>query len=375
MKKERQRTRLRFIIINLIRALLVIAFFGAIFNGRKLILLISVLAFTITFLPLIFRKLFDIELPAQFEVVIILFIYGTLLFGEVHGFYEELWWYGLLINFASAAALGFVGLVVMCALYRGDKIVGSPLVIAFFSFCFAVAIGTIWQFFEYFLDNIFGFQLYGVGNIMHDLIANIIGAFAVSTAGYFYVKNGKIVIISRLVEKIMEKNPRIFGKKDPANGIIEMIEKGENSGLEFKSTLRTNLYTNQIDKKMEQAVLKTITAYLNSGGGTLLVGVSDKGEILGVNKDNFESNDKLSLHFTNLIKNHIGTEYLPFIGFEIVNVDGVHILKIDCKKSDKYVFLKCDKEEEFYVRNGPSNARLSGNSLIDYINHNFNKIG
>ncbi len=375
MKKETRKSRVKFIIINLIRTLLVVAFFGAIFNGRKLILFISVLAFIITFLPQIFKKLFGIELPAQFEVIVILFIYGTLLFGEVHGFYAELQWYGALINLASAAALGFVGLVVMYALYKGDKIIGSPLVIAFFSFCFAVAIGTLWQFFEYSVDNIFGFQLYKVGNIMHDLIANIIGAFAVSTAGYFYIKNGKIVIISRLVEKIMEKNPKIFGKKDPAKGIIELIEKGENSNLEFKSTLRTNLYTNQIDKKIEQAVLKTITAYLNSGGGTLLVGVSDKGEILGIDKDNFESNDKLSLHFTNLIKNHIGAEYLPFIGFEIVNVNSGHVLKIDCKKSDKYVFLKCDKEEEFYVRNGPSNAKLNGNSLIDYISHNFNKVG
>ncbi len=374
MKKEPKKSSARIVIVNLMRGLLVLAFFGALFNDRKLILFISVLAFAITFLPQIIRKYLSIDIPAQFEAMIILFIYGTLLFGEAHGFYSEFWWYGALINLASAAALGAFGFVVMYALHKGDKIRGSPLLIAFLSFCFAVAIGTMWQFFEYFVDIAFGFGLHRVGNVMDDLIMSIIGAFTVSTAGYFYIKNGRVIIISRLIEKLIERNPKLFGKNaDSAQGIIDLIGKGESANLEFKSTLRTNLHTNQIDKKIEQSALKTITAYLNSDGGTLLVGVSDKGEILGTDNDSFETKDRLNLHFTNLIKQHIGAEYLPFIKFELANVDGKHVLKVDCTKSNKYVFLKCDKEEDFYIRNGPSNARLTGNALIDYIGNNFNK--
>ena len=150
---------------------------------------------------------------------------------------------------------------------------------------------------------------------------------------------------------------------------------GEGDKIEFKSTLRTNLYTNQIDKKMEHAVLKTIVAYLNSNGGTLLVGVSNDGTISGVEKDGFQDSDKLNLHFTNLLNSHIGNEYLPFIKHEIVKIDGKSILKIDCLASNKHVFLKGLEGEEFYVRNGPASVRLDGSSLVDYIHHKFNISG
>ena len=54
--------------------------------------------------------------------------------------------------------------------------------------------------------------------------------------------------------------------------IIELIKKGENDCLEFKSTLRINLHTGDQDKKIEHSALKTLCAMLNSNGGILLIG-------------------------------------------------------------------------------------------------------
>lgn len=384
MKKEKSKIkgedagaprRARFIVINLIRFLLIVAFLGAYFNQRDLIALISMLAFAITFLPIVLKKTFDIELPAQFEVIIILFIYGTLFFGKVQGFYAQFWWWGILFSVASAIALGLVGLAVMYSLYKGDRIYGSPFIIAFFSFCFAVAVGAVWELFESTLDWLLGFSLQQTSNIMSDLFSNMVGAFVVSIVGYYYIKNGKVILISGIISKFMDKNPKIFGKapaEDYSRKIKSLIEKGENDKIEFKSTLRTNLHTNLTDKKMEHAVLKTVTAYLNSNGGTVLVGVSDKGEILGTEADGFQDKDKLNLHFTNLIKNNIGSEFLPFIQHELVPIDGKTVLKVDCLPSEKRVFLKMENGEEFYVRNGPSSVKLDGSALVDYISHKFN---
>jgi hypothetical protein len=374
MKEDIRNRGVRVIILNLIRFLLVVAFLGALYNERKLIMIISTLAFFMTFLPMIFKKWFDIELPAQFEVIVILFIYGTLLFGEVHGFYSEYWWWGGLINFAAAVALGFVGLAVMYALYRGDKIKASPLVIAFFSFCFAVAVGTVWEFFEFGLDFAFGFSLYRAGDTMNDLFVNLIGAFVVSSVGYYYIKNGKVMIISSLISKFVEKNPKLFGKDDIvdySDKVMNIINQGEGKNVEFKATLRTNLHTNQVDKRMEHGVLKTIAAYLNSDGGTLLVGIGDDGEILGIEKDNFPSNDKAHLHINSLIKDHLGGEHLPFIKSEVVKVNGKGVLKIDCEKSNKEVFIRKGNSEQFYVRSGSSSVELLGSSLVDYIQNTF----
>ncbi|MCD6174770.1 MAG: ATP-binding protein, partial [Planctomycetes bacterium] len=78
--------------------------------------------------------------------------------------------------------------------------------------------------------------------------------------------------------------------------LLEVIAAGENDGLEFKSTLRWNLRSNKPDKAMEIACLKTMAAFLNSEGGTLLVGVEDDGHILGIGADKFPNEDKFLLH-------------------------------------------------------------------------------
>ncbi len=80
--------------------------------------------------------------------------------------------------------------------------------------------------------------------------------------------------------------------------LLDVIQSGEHGFLEFKSTMRWNWKENRLDKKMEEIILKTIAAFNNAEGGKLLIGVTDEGDILGLesdyntfkeaNKDHFE---------------------------------------------------------------------------------------
>jgi hypothetical protein len=156
--------------------------------------------------------------------------------------------------------------------------------------------------------------------------------------------------------------------------ILELIRRGENKKLEFKSTLRMNLFTGKPDWNIEHAILKTIVAYLNTDGGILLVGVSNSGEIMGIKNDGFPNEDRFLLHFKQLIKQHIGLNYAPMIEYTLVPVNDKKVLEIDCKKSDEAVFLKLDKnDEEFYIRIGPSSERLTGSKLIEYVNRRYGR--
>ena len=65
--------------------------------------------------------------------------------------------------------------------------------------------------------------------------------------------------------------------------------------------------------------------------------------------------------------------YLPFIKSNIISLRDAYVLKVDCDKSKKEVFLKVDGSEEFYVRHGPSCVRLEGRELITYVNQRFKK--
>ena len=375
---KEERGKANFIVTNLIRIVLVAALLFGFFEQRNLILAMAAFGLFLTFIPLIFDRAFKINIPAGFEILTLLFIYGLLYFGEVKGYYDKFWVLDVMLNFVLAIILGLVGLAFLYSLYKEEKVQGNPFVIAFFAFCFAVAVGALWEAFEFALDSSLNFQLQkGSFDTMKDIVINIIGAGIVSWVGYFYIKSGKSGLVSNLIGGLIHKNASRFGleserhterTKEKTRGLIR---DGENGKVEFKSTLRTNVHTGQVDKGIELAAMKTMAGYLNSDGGTLLIGVGNDREIVGLNKDGFESHDRLALHLTNLIKEHIGPEFLPFIDFNIVDVDEKHVLKIDCKKSNKEVFTKVGKEEHFYVRNGPSTATLTGSSLVEYITNRF----
>jgi hypothetical protein len=153
--------------------------------------------------------------------------------------------------------------------------------------------------------------------------------------------------------------------------VVELIRQGEGQNIEFKSTLRINLYTMKPDKEIELATLKTIAAFLNSDGGTLLIGVNDQAEILGITNDNFSSRDKMMLHLTSLIKTHIGVQHHYFIRYFIENLQDKEIFRIECQKANVPAYLKQDNQNVFYIRTCASTAALPANEIHDYIQHRF----
>lgn len=163
--------------------------------------------------------------------------------------------------------------------------------------------------------------------------------------------------------------------------IKELIEAGESGIIEFKSTVRWNVREARADKKMEEIILKSISAFNNSEGGKLLIGVADNGEILGLqddyntlkeaNKDHFE------LHLRNLINNAFGKGFATTnINIRFPVVDEIEICEIDIKAGNKPLFLEIQnssghKQKRFFVRSGNSSQYLEIDETAAYIAKRF----
>ena len=106
---------------------------------------------------------------------------------------------------------------------------------------------------------------------------------------------------------------------------------------------------------------------MNSDGGILLVGVEDDGNILGIQKDNFENEDKLRLHCKSLINNNIGPEFTRFINLKLKPVKEKQIVVIECERVRKPVFLSIGQNEEFFVRSGPSSMKITMSQMVKYL--------
>jgi len=150
--------------------------------------------------------------------------------------------------------------------------------------------------------------------------------------------------------------------------ILGIIRQGEGKSVEFKQTFSKNIRTLKKDINIEKASLKTLVGFLNASGGTLLVGVSDKGTVTGIEEDIFNSKDSYLLHFRNCVNTKIGAEFYPMLDYDLVNVLGKTVLKVVCSASGKPCFY--DKKE-FFVRTNPATDKLEGQQLVEYIDAHF----
>ena len=157
----------------------------------------------------------------------------------------------------------------------------------------------------------------------------------------------------------------------------ELIGQGESMTLEFKSTLRWNLKDDRKDRKgVTHAALKSIAAFLNTEGGDLLLGVSDDGGVVGIERDRFEDDDKFMLHLTQAVRNGVGDRAGTCIDSNVQIVDGKSVCVVSCRRSPEPVYLtwkgvKAEEGGDFFVRSGPGTVKLSPEDTREYIRTRF----
>lgn len=150
----------------------------------------------------------------------------------------------------------------------------------------------------------------------------------------------------------------------------ELILIGENEKLEMKSTLRYDLRQNIINKNLEHVIAKTVSAFLNSEGGILIIGVDDNGNALGLDKDietlSKKDVDGFELHLRNIIKKYLGSNFEKYLKITFPVIDETTICKIKILKSSKPVFVNFDGKDSFYVRNGNSSIPKNREEQSEY---------
>lgn len=158
--------------------------------------------------------------------------------------------------------------------------------------------------------------------------------------------------------------------EDAVNQIRHLIVDHETSRVEFKSTARTNLHTNQRDPEIEKSFGKTITAFANSHeGGTLLVGVADNGEIRGIEPDYrfVQGNrDGFAQWVTTYVKDLIDPVLASKIAPKFIPIDERTVCRIDISPFMHPVFLKDKGAQRFYVRLGNLTHELAGSDMLKY---------
>jgi len=166
--------------------------------------------------------------------------------------------------------------------------------------------------------------------------------------------------------------------------LAEMIAEGESEELEFKQTLRWDTSEGRVNKGLEDVVIKTVAAFANSHeGGTLLIGVSDAGEAVGLDHDfgalGDADRDRFELHLRNLFGEAFGQTFTSAkLRVSFPQVDEVEICQIDVRPAEHAVIVQAKdkngvKTEKLYVRSGNSSPEMPLSEVQTFLAQRFGK--
>ena len=169
--------------------------------------------------PVMFRL--PVEIPSEIQIVAVLFVFATLFLGEVQDYYQRFWWWDASLHTTSGLLLGMLGFMFVYMLNENSQVDFHmrPSFVALFAFFFAVAVGAVWEIFEFGMDEIFGTNMQpatasdpsGLTDTIQDLIVDTIGAAIVSLAGWRYLARARSSRVDNWARRFIRRNPKLFG--------------------------------------------------------------------------------------------------------------------------------------------------------------------
>ena len=152
----------------------------------------------------------------------------------------------------------------------------------------------------------------------------------------------------------------------------DLIDMGEGSTIEFKSSLRWDIQNNKVNKDLEKVIVKAVAGFMNSEGGTLLIGVGDGGQIFGIENDlktlKRRNKDGFQQAIISLISDYLGTEFTKYTHIDFEKKEETTVCKIKLERAPQPVFFKSSGgSAEFHIRAGNTTRLLDSRETHKYI--------
>lgn len=207
-----------------LQAILLLEMVLAAWQQQWLATLTTAMIILLTLTPLLIRKFLHVYIPAEFVLLAIVFVFASLFLGEVRDYYDRYWWWDIALHTASGFLLGILGFLLVYVLNETERI-GihmKPIFVALFAFVFAVAIGALWEIFEFFMDTTLGTNMQkamlddpsGLTDTMWDLIVDTLGALVCAILGYDIIrKERQESFLERWIHSFIANNPKMFNRQ------------------------------------------------------------------------------------------------------------------------------------------------------------------
>lgn len=212
------------------------------------------------------------------------------------------------------------------------------------------------------MDNEYFYRVGQIPNTEIDCAVN-------GTGFYVDPKYHSEAVVDDWAKMVFKKYPKPL---DNETRYLKIIEIGESETIEFKSTFKYDIIKKLANNSLTHLISIVVSAFLNSRGGTLFIGVEDNKNIIGLDYDLkiLKNIDILQQEIPKTIRNDLGGSGIQF-DLEIEQLKGKLVCIISVRPSEKPIFFN---NKEYYVRKGTQNQSLNPKETFDHISVRYKNI-
>jgi len=160
-------------------------------------------------------------------------------------------------------------------------------------------------------------------------------------------------------------------EKELAEDLPALIKGGEGEHLEFKSSVRWDFRQEKINKALETVIAKTLVGFMNHRGGSLLIGVADDGEVVGLEHDyktlKNKGRDGFELCITDIVTSRIGADTCSFIHCVFYEIEGRDVCRIIVESAVEPVYLMDGNTSKYFLRTGNGTRELDAREAMAHV--------
>ncbi len=158
---------------------------------------------------------------------------------------------------------------------------------------------------------------------------------------------------------------------EPSWTLEDLVASEESDSLEFKASAFFSYKPDVPEKAVIEGVIKTVAAFLNTDGGTLVIGVSDDHEILGIQPDLDQKGMDVD-RYINALSTHLvsalGAAAAARARIRVHEIEGEQICTVTVPPSPEPVYAKTSKGDQvFYARINNTTRIIEGRELVSYV--------
>ena len=221
-------------------------------------------------------------------------------------------------------------------------------------------------------------------HILLEILERVFLSFSplmLSMAGLFVLFGGAMGLASGWYYRALRRKDQQLAVQEQSlqQSLRSLLEAGENTRVEFKSSVRWDHKQGKLNKALEHVVIKTLAGFMNGGGGILLLGVYADGRVVGVRKDyptlKKPNSDGYEQHLMHLVSTQLRADLCDLVHVGFHELDGEEICMVTVAPSARPVYVHQGNLAKYYLRTGNATRELNTQEAVHHVMRRFAPTG